>query len=88
VLRSRPLHLSLSSPRHSEAEVSTGYSPFVSFDVADIDTLVPSLLQMGAVLDGPIQYDTGGKLAAMRSPDGLMVSLRELSSSSASPAAR
>ena len=43
---------------------------------------------MGAVLDGPIQYDTGGKLAAMRSPDGLMVSLRELSSSSASPAAR
>ena len=57
--------------------MSSGYSPFVSFDVDDMDTLVPSLLGLGAVLDGPVQYDTLGKVAALRSPDGLMIALRE-----------
>ena len=69
--------LSLSLSLCSEAEVSSGYSPFVSFDVDDMDTLVPSLLGLGAVLDGPVQYDTLGKVAALRSPDGLMIALRE-----------
>ena len=73
----RALSLSLSLSLCSEAEVSSGYSPFVSFDVHDMDTLVPSLLGLGAVLDGPVQYDTLGKVAALRSPDGLMIALRE-----------
>lgn len=45
-----------------EAMRSTGYSPFLCFDVADMDSTVVRLLQMGAALDGPIKYPAYGKV--------------------------
>ena len=45
-----------------EANLCTGYSPLLNFDVMDLDTLLPSLLQMGATLDGPIKYPQFGKV--------------------------
>mmetsp|Transcript_2208 Transcript_2208/g.2650 ORF Transcript_2208/g.2650 Transcript_2208/m.2650 type:complete len:151 (+) Transcript_2208:92-544(+) len=61
----------------SEAQLSTGYSPFLSFDVDDMDSTVAKCAQMGASLDGPIQYPAHGKVAAIRSPDGHMIGLYE-----------
>mmetsp|Transcript_31178 Transcript_31178/g.43214 ORF Transcript_31178/g.43214 Transcript_31178/m.43214 type:complete len:120 (+) Transcript_31178:183-542(+) len=60
-----------------EAFISTGYSPFLSFDVDDMDATVQKLLQLGASLDGPIKYPTHGKVAALRAPDGHMIGLHE-----------
>ena len=61
----------------SEAQLSHGYSPILSFDVDDLDTVIAKCAQMGAQLDGPIQYPAHGKIAAMRSPDGHMIGLYE-----------
>eukprot|EP00897_Mesotaenium_endlicherianum_P004767 jgi/Mesen1/4318/ME000022S03604 len=61
----------------SEAQLTTGYSPFLSFSVLDLDTTVVRLLSMGAVLDGPILYPTHGKVASIRAPDGHMLGLHE-----------
>lgn len=63
--------------RRSEAAASTGYSPILSFNVPDLDTRVTALLSHGAVLDGPIKYPPHGKVAALRTPDGHMISLYE-----------
>ena len=60
-----------------EAACTTGYSPFISFDVDDMDSTVARLIQMGAELDGPIKYPPHGKIAAIRSPDGHMIGLFE-----------
>jgi len=60
-----------------EAFVTTGYSPFLSFNVTDMDSTVQRLLMLGAQLDGPIKYPTHGKVAAMRAPDGHMLGLYE-----------
>eukprot|EP00894_Picocystis_sp_ML_P002966 jgi/Pico_ML_1/53483/g4020.t1 len=68
----------------SEAHRTSGYTPFLSFDVADMDATVPKLLQLGATLDGPIKYHAHGKVAAMRAPDGPMISLFEANVPSAS----
>jgi len=59
------------------ASLSNGYSPLLSFDVADMDSAITTAMQMGSVLDGPIKYPTYGKLAALRSPDGHMIGLFE-----------
>eukprot|EP00041_Stephanoeca_diplocostata_P008904 m.133185 g.133185 ORF g.133185 m.133185 type:complete len:126 (-) comp17530_c0_seq4:2347-2724(-) len=61
----------------SEAALSTGYSPFLNFEVSDFDKTMYSLLEMGAKMDGAIQYSPEGKLAALRSPDGHMIGLHE-----------
>lgn len=61
----------------SEAQLSVGYSPFLSFDVDDMDGTVARCAQMGASLDGPIQYPAHGKVATMRAPDGQMIGLYE-----------
>ncbi|GAQ85263.1 hypothetical protein KFL_002260190 [Klebsormidium nitens] len=61
----------------SEAHCTTGYSPFLHFDVDDLDGTVQRLLSLGAFLDGPIKYPTHGKVAAMRGPDGHMLGLHE-----------
>ncbi len=61
----------------SEAQLSTGYGPFLSFDVDDMDGTVARCAQMGAHLDGPIQYPAHGKIATLRAPDGLMIGLYE-----------
>jgi catechol 2,3-dioxygenase-like lactoylglutathione lyase family enzyme len=39
----------------SEAQLGAGYSPFLNFDVDDMDSTVARCVQMGAHLDGPIQ---------------------------------
>ena len=54
-----------------------GYSPFLSFAVADLQQTVTDMLQLGGQLDGAIQYPPEGKLAAVRAPDGHMISLYE-----------
>lgn len=61
----------------SESQVSTGYSPVVTFEVGDMDSAVASCVQHGGHLDGPIQYEAHGKIAALRSPDGHMLGLYE-----------
>ena len=61
----------------SEAQLSIGYSPFLNFDVDDMDITVARCVQFGAHLDGPIQYPAHGKVAALRAPDGHMIGLYE-----------
>jgi catechol 2,3-dioxygenase-like lactoylglutathione lyase family enzyme len=62
---------------YSEAQLGIGYSPFLSFDVDDMDSTIARCVQMGAHLDGPIQYPAHGKVAALRAPDGHMIGLYE-----------
>jgi len=61
----------------TEAQLSTGYSPVLSFEVFDMDSVVANCAQLGGHLDGPIQYPAHGKVAALRSPDGHMIGLYE-----------
>lgn len=61
----------------SEAQVSTGYSPLLQFQIQDMDNTVAKCVQLGGHLDGPIQYPAHGKVAALRSPDGHMIGLYE-----------
>jgi hypothetical protein len=49
-----------------EAMRSTGYSPFLCFDVMDMDSTVVRLLGLGASLDGPIKYPAYGKVSSHR----------------------
>jgi hypothetical protein len=67
----------------SLAQVTTGYSPHLHFDVADLDSTVVQLIQLGAELDGTIKHEPHGKMAALRTPDGHMIGLYEPASSSA-----
>ena len=60
-----------------EAKCSAGYSPFLWFEIPDMDDTVPRLVSMGASLDGAIKYMSYGKVAAMRTPDGHMIALVE-----------
>jgi len=69
-------HLSIQASE-SEASLAVGYSPFLNFDVDDMDSTVARCVQMGASLDGPIQYPAHGKVAALRAPDGHMIGLYE-----------
>jgi hypothetical protein len=52
-----------------EAQLGTGYSPFLSFDILDMDTTVARCAQMGAHLDGPIQYPAHGKVRSSSAGD-------------------
>ena len=61
----------------SEAQLSAGYAPILTFDVDDMDMTVARCAQMGGKLDGPIQYPAHGKVAALRAPDGYMIGLYE-----------
>ncbi len=45
-----------------EAFTTCGYTPFLSFEVVDLQDTVQRLLQMGATLDGPIRYPPRGKV--------------------------
>jgi catechol 2,3-dioxygenase-like lactoylglutathione lyase family enzyme len=69
-----PLALHVSD---GESTLSTGYSPILQFAIKDMDAKVAQCLQLGAHLDGPIQYPAHGKVAALRAPDGHMVGLYE-----------
>ena len=61
----------------AEPQLSTGYSPLLSFEVQDMDGTIVKCMERGAHLDGPIQYPAHGKVAAIRTPDGHMVGLYE-----------
>ncbi|CAI5710333.1 unnamed protein product [Hyaloperonospora brassicae] len=61
----------------SEAACSSGYSPFLNFVIPELSDAVPRLLMLGAIMDGPIKYPAHGKVAALRSPDGVMIGLYE-----------
>jgi hypothetical protein len=45
--------------------LSTGYSPFLNFTIGDFDNSVYRLLELGARMDGPIKYQTHGKVLAI-----------------------
>ena len=75
-------YLALKVVDGNEAVLSTGYGPFLNFTVNDFDLKIPQLIQMGAQLDGTIEYTEGGKIAALRSPDGHMIRLHELTNGS------
>ena len=53
----------------------SGASPILSFHVDDVHDTVNRLEQMGAELQGRIREPSFGKVAAMRTPDGTIVSL-------------
>eukprot|EP00531_Pseudo-nitzschia_arenysensis_P019895 CAMPEP_0116141676 /NCGR_PEP_ID=MMETSP0329-20121206/14505_1 /TAXON_ID=697910 /ORGANISM="Pseudo-nitzschia arenysensis, Strain B593" /LENGTH=133 /DNA_ID=CAMNT_0003636867 /DNA_START=183 /DNA_END=584 /DNA_ORIENTATION=- len=61
----------------SEAQITTGYSPLLQFQVENMDEVVARCVQLGGNLDGPIQYPAHGKIAALRSPDGHMIGIYE-----------
>lgn len=61
----------------NEAQLCTAYSPLLTFEVDEMNTVVQTCVQMGAHLDGPIQYPAHGKVASMRTPDGHMIGLYE-----------
>lgn len=48
------------SPR--EAFVSTGYTPFLSFQVTDLQSTLTRCLQLGAAMDGGVKYTSHGKV--------------------------
>ncbi|WCJ26425.1 Lactoylglutathione lyase / glyoxalase I family protein [Euphorbia peplus] len=75
-LQSGALKLALlKSPR--DHVVQRGYSPMLSFTVADINTSVKKLMALGAELDGPIKHEIHGKVAAIRCIDGHILGLYE-----------
>ena len=69
--------LSLQAVHSNEAQLSTGYSPWITFEVNQMDQTVAAAVQAGAHLDGPIQYPAHGKVAMLRSPDNHMIGLYE-----------
>lgn len=86
ILHARPGWLQLDAGRmpidvqevpEAEAQLCTGYSPMLQFDVADLHELVPRLLGAGATMDGPIRYATNRTVSVMRAPTGHMLSLVE-----------
>jgi predicted enzyme related to lactoylglutathione lyase len=74
--------LTLKAVDSNEAQNSIGYSPWLHFEVADLDPVIAKCVQAGAHLDGPIQYPAHGKVAVLRSPDHHMIALYEPSSPS------
>lgn len=60
-----------------EAFCTTGYSPVLTFNVDDLQGTLMRCLSLGAQMDGAIQHTTRGTIAALRGPDGQMLSLIE-----------
>ncbi|MGK7875807.1 MAG: VOC family protein [Xenococcaceae cyanobacterium] len=53
----------------------SGSSPILSFHVDDVYATIATLEEMGAKLEGSVREPSFGKVAAMRTPDGSIVSL-------------
>ena len=60
-----------------ESQIGTSYSPWLTYEVDSIDERIAKCVQMGAHLDGPIQYKTHGTVALLRAPCNHMVGLYE-----------
>ena len=52
-----------------------GASPILSFHVDDVHATIASLEERGATLEGNVREPSFGKVAAMRTPDGSILSL-------------
>ncbi|XP_051129787.1 uncharacterized protein LOC127250484 [Andrographis paniculata] len=77
-LHSGPLKLALlHSPTARDHVEHKDYSSLLSFTVSDVNSTVNKLMALGAELDGSIKYETHGKVAAMRCPDGHVLGLYE-----------
>ncbi|EGD80889.1 hypothetical protein PTSG_01474 [Salpingoeca rosetta] len=61
----------------AEAPLSTGYSPFLNFQVTDFDDVIGKLIQQGAHMDGAIKFPPTGRIAAFKTPDGHMIGVQE-----------
>ena len=76
-----PIGASLALQRaDAESQLTPGYSPIIHFEVDDIQARVNAALSLGGRLDGKIQYETHGAVAAVRAPDGHMIGLYERAS--------
>ena len=53
----------------------SGSSPILSFHVDDVHATIASLKDKGATLEGDVREPSFGKVAAMRTPDGSIISL-------------
>ena len=60
-----------------DENIVTGMSPLLNVQVQDLQGTVETLLPVGAELDGAIRFLPEGKVAAVRNPDGHMMSLFE-----------
>lgn len=69
-----------------ESQLSVGYTPWITLTVSNLDTTIASCVQLGAQLDGPIQYPAHGKIALLRAPvnDNHMIGLYEPNMSASS----
>jgi catechol 2,3-dioxygenase-like lactoylglutathione lyase family enzyme len=59
----------------AESNAHVGSSPILSFHVDDIYGVIATLESMGAKLEGQVREPSFGKVAAMRTPDGHLLSL-------------
>ena len=76
-----PIGASLALQRaDAESQLTPGYSPIIHFEVDDIQARVNAALSLGGRLDGKIQYETHGAVAALRAPDGHMIGMYERAS--------
>lgn len=53
----------------------SGSSPILSFHVDDVYATIATLEEKGATLEGNVREPSFGKVAAMRAPDGSIISL-------------
>ncbi|KAM3098208.1 VOC family protein [Phormidesmis sp. 146-35] len=61
----------------SREKPQIGSSPILSFHVADVYIAIEDLEAMGARLEGQVRQPSFGKVAAVRTPDGHLLSLLE-----------
>ncbi|CAI5495667.1 unnamed protein product [Closterium sp. Naga37s-1] len=64
----------------STAHTSHSFSPLLSFSVhgeGEFDSTLLRMLRLGAVMDGAVVHMPQGRVAALRAPDGPMLSLVE-----------
>ncbi len=60
---------------HAAEGANGGSSPILSFQVEDVQASVNALEALGGALEGRIREPSFGKVAALRTPDGHLVSL-------------
>lgn len=59
----------------AQETVAGGDSPILSFHVDDVHAAIATLEQLGAKLEGQVREPSFGKVAAVRTPDGHLLSL-------------
>ncbi len=60
---------------HMAEDPGAGSSPILSFHVEDVHAALAKLEERGAALEGRIREPSFGKVAAVRTPDGHLLSL-------------